>query len=95
MTRPARTTYFDAQAVDANQERDGRPGELTAIEPHPNDVLRRDFPGLARLVMARAQDIPLTEFTGLQAGDILFIDSSHVVKIGACGRVGCGRWWSS
>ena len=37
---------------------------------------------MARLVTARAQDIPLTEFARLQAGDILFIDSSHVLKIG-------------
>jgi hypothetical protein len=29
------------------------------------------------------QDVPLEAFAGLEAGDVLFIDSSHVSKIGS------------
>jgi hypothetical protein len=31
----------------------------------------------------RVQDVPLSTFTALQANDILFVDSSHVVKVGS------------
>ncbi len=35
------------------------------------------------IVAKPVQDTPLTKFTCLEAGDILFIDSSHVAKIGS------------
>ena len=34
-----------------------------------------------RFLLERAQDIPLDLFTKLEAGDVLFIDTSHVLKI--------------
>jgi hypothetical protein len=77
------TTYLSAQAVLRNAEDGGPVGELIAFEPYPNEVLRGGFPGLARLVETEAQDIPLERFGELGDGDILFIDSSHVLKIGS------------
>jgi hypothetical protein len=44
-------------------------------------VLRSGFPGLTRLAVQRVQDVPFEVFTGLERGDILFIDSSHVVAM--------------
>ena len=77
------TTYLSAQAARRNVEEGAAPCELVAFEPYPNDVLRAGFPGLSRLVETKAQDIPLETFDELEDGDILFIDSSHVLKIGS------------
>lgn len=76
------STYLSAQAVLKNRE-EGHDCELVAFEPYPNEILRAGFPGLARLAPVKAQDIPLDTFAELEEGDILFIDSSHVLKIGS------------
>lgn len=76
------STYLAAQALLKNKEEYGRNAELIAIEPYPNDILRKGFPGLLKLIVARGQDIDLSEFKKLKENDILFIDSSHVLKIG-------------
>jgi len=56
--------------------------ELMCIEPYPNDVLRAGFPGLTSLVQRKVQDVDMATFLDLGPGDILFIDSSHVVGVG-------------
>ena len=48
-----------------------------AVPPGPGTVA-----GLAELRPVAAEDLPLAEFQSLQANDILFIDSSHTVKVG-------------
>jgi predicted O-methyltransferase YrrM len=55
---------------------------LVCIEPHPDEVITRGFPGLASVVPKNVQEVELDFFRQLAAGDILFIDSSHVVKTG-------------
>lgn len=78
------STFLAAQAIQKNaEEANGYRCELTAVEPYPNPVLRKGFPGLTRLVQKRVQDVPLSEFERLEENDILFIDSSHVLKIGS------------
>jgi hypothetical protein len=55
---------------------------LTCIEPYPIDPLRSDMPGLETLIRTRVENIGLPFFEQLHAGDVLFIDSSHTVRIG-------------
>lgn len=74
------TTRLLAAALCRNAEH-GRNGELLAIEPYPNPVLRRGFPGLSQLLVQKVQQAPMEVFTSLDRGDILFIDSSHVVAM--------------
>jgi hypothetical protein len=57
--------------------------KLICIEPYPGEILRNGFPGLTTLIERPAQEITLNEFEALGANDILFIDSSHVSKIGS------------
>jgi predicted O-methyltransferase YrrM len=57
--------------------------KLICIEPHPDDILRSGFPGLTSLIVKKVQEVEVDYFNVLNAGDILFIDSSHVVKIGS------------
>jgi Methyltransferase domain len=78
------TTYLFAQAIARNQADDSSYRcDLIAIEPYPNAVLKAGFPGLTRLIDQPVQQVLLSEFEYLQENDILFIDSSHVLKIGS------------
>lgn len=76
------STYLTAQAVLKNSE-DGHNSDFTAIEPYPNNVLTQGLPGLTRLMKKCVQEVSLAEFAALQENDILFIDSSHVLKPGS------------
>lgn len=62
-------------------EADGRRGELTCIEPYPEERLAPSLPFIT-LVQQAVEDLPVEHFDDLAAGDILFIDSSHAVKFG-------------
>ncbi|MCD4676680.1 MAG: class I SAM-dependent methyltransferase, partial [Desulfobacula sp.] len=77
------STYLSAQSILKNKEENGPDCELIAIEPYPNAILKAGFPGLSKLIPAKIQDISLSEFSKLEENDILFIDSSHVLKIGS------------
>ena len=66
-----------AQAVARN---DG--SDLICIEPFPREFVRKGFPGLRSLIEKKVQDIDLEFFSQLESSDLLFIDSSHAVKIG-------------
>lgn len=76
------STFLAAQAVRLN-EAEGHPCELVAFEPYPNEVLKRGFPGLSRLVETKIENVRLSEFARLEENDILFVDSSHSLKIGS------------
>lgn len=72
------STQFAARACVMNQK-EGNDCELVAIDPYPNDEVRNGFPGLSKLINRKIQSVDVREF---QNCDLLFIDSSHVVKIG-------------
>jgi len=59
-----------------------RSSELICVEPFPQEFLRQGFPGLHSLIEKRVEDVDLEFFSQLDSGDILFIDSSHTVRIG-------------
>ena len=56
---------------------------VSCIEPYPLPFLKEELPGLSGLRQEYFQNVPLSEFEGLGVNDILFIDSSHVSKIGS------------
>ncbi len=59
---------------------------VTLIEPYPQLVrqllTRKDLDRCA-LLEARLQDVSLATFQALDAGDVLFVDSTHVTKLGS------------
>jgi hypothetical protein len=61
---------------------DNNSSPLICIEPFPQEFLKRGFPGLHSLIEKRVEDVELEFFSQLSSGDIMFIDSSHTVKIG-------------
>jgi hypothetical protein len=77
------STYISAQAILKNKIEGGHECILMSIEPYPNAILKKGFPGLTQVMTQKVQDVPLSEFTSLNGNDILFIDSSHVLKIGS------------
>jgi hypothetical protein len=66
-----------AEALAKNNE-----PNLVCIDPSPQNFLRQNVPGLRSLIEKRVQDIDVDFFSQLNPGDMLFIDSSHTVKIG-------------
>ena len=60
--------------------------QLTFIEPYPEPLfqkLRLGDRDRFKLIVQCIQDVPLETFTQLEANDVLFIDTSHVSKIGS------------
>ena len=55
--------------------------DVTAIEPYPRPFLEK-LDGV-KLIQEKVQQVSLDVFKALDAGDILFIDSSHVSKTGS------------
>jgi hypothetical protein len=72
------STYYAAAAGRVNRT-EGHPLEITCIEPHPYEKLK-SLPEVAvHAVEVQSCDPDL--FRRLEAGDLLFIDSTHIVKI--------------
>jgi predicted O-methyltransferase YrrM len=60
--------------------------EITFIEPYPDrlkSLLKPEDLKNCKILESSVQKVPLDCFTSLEAGDLLFIDSSHVVKYGS------------
>jgi predicted O-methyltransferase YrrM len=60
--------------------------KLTFIEPYPerlHKLLRVEDRERCTLIERPVQEVPVETFLSLQAGDFLFIDSSHVAKTGS------------
>jgi predicted O-methyltransferase YrrM len=77
------STLLLLEALRAN-ERDGAFGQVTACEPYPDDYVR-EAAADSRLTLEAAplQDVPLDVFTALGKNDVVFIDSTHVCRIGS------------
>lgn len=77
--------FSSAVMLDTVEEFFSQRPEITFIEPYPDRLhclLRSDDVNQVRIIEKRIQDVPLELFWSLEAGDFLFIDSSHVVKCG-------------
>lgn len=69
------STRIAAQAAIVNKKT-----KLIAIEPYPESILVNGFPGLTSLMINKVEEINKDFFNQLGENDILFIDSSHIVK---------------
>jgi len=59
--------------------------DVTFVEPYPHRLRELLGESLSRfrLIEKRIQDVPIAEFESLAANDILFLDSTHVLKAGS------------
>jgi predicted O-methyltransferase YrrM len=72
------STYYASLAVRKNAA-EGHTAAITCIEPYPFEALYT-IEGI-KVIKALVQDVPLDVFTALESGDILFIDSTHILRI--------------
>ena len=75
------STLVTAQAARRNAS-EGNAPTLEVYDPFPS-VVSDDLPGLTRLERIGAQQVPLSVFESLEAGDVLFVDTTHTVKVGS------------
>tara|TARA_R110000850_G_scaffold277144_3_gene424196 strand:- start:160619 stop:161659 length:1041 start_codon:yes stop_codon:yes gene_type:complete len=76
------STLLAIAASDKNKEETGDRPKITSIDPYPWPLFKNGYRGLDELLESRVQDVPVTFFEELEAGDMLFIDSSHVIRSG-------------
>jgi hypothetical protein len=60
--------------------------EITFIEPYPDrlrGLLKSHDEGATRIIERKVQEVPMDTFSSLRVGDLLFIDSTHVIKCGS------------
>ena len=72
------STTVTAQAIEDG----GLATRLTCIEPYPREWLP-EVAAVAELRREKVEHTPWTVFAALEAGDVLFIDTSHVAKTGS------------
>ncbi len=78
--------FSSAAMLDVSEHVLARPIEFTFIDPDMirlRPLLRADDLTRCTLIERCVQDVPLETFAALEANDVLFIDSSHVSKIGS------------
>jgi predicted O-methyltransferase YrrM len=77
------STLLALEALARNAT-EGRPGAVTACEPYPSGALElAAASGRIELIVEPVQGVPLEVFLALGDGDVLFVDSSHVCRIGS------------
>lgn len=77
--------YSSAVALDTRDEI-GAPPSITFVEPYPdmlNRILRDSDRATVRMLVDKVQNVSLDVFAELHDGDVLFVDSSHVMKTGS------------
>lgn len=73
------STRCSSAAIERNRA-EGHDCQSTFIEPFPGPQLdRAGLPG--KFIKEKIERVPLELFLQLEAGDVLFIDTSHVLKI--------------
>jgi predicted O-methyltransferase YrrM len=78
--------FSSAAMLDLNERVFGGGVEFTFIDPDMKrlrPLLRAQDEKRATLIEKRVQEVPLETFSALGENDVLFIDSSHVSKIGS------------
>jgi hypothetical protein len=72
-----------AHAASERNAREGHPASLVAVDPEPRVALPATGDGLLTVDRRAAQALPLDAFLALGPGDVLFVDTSHTVKLGS------------
>ena len=78
--------FSSAVMLDTNDRYFSQQIDMMFIDPYPErllSLLTDDDLKRHELITDAVQDVPLERFAQLRAGDLLFVDSSHVVKVGS------------
>ena len=72
------STYYCSLAAERNAGEE-HPLQMTCIEPYPFEKLST-IPGI-RVLAQKVEDVDPSLFQQLQENDVLFIDSSHILRV--------------
>lgn len=78
--------FSSAVMLDTNDRFLAREIAFTLVEPYPErllSLLSDEDRQRCEIIVEDVQAVPLERFAALKANDILFVDSSHVAKIGS------------
>lgn len=78
--------YSSAVMLDTAERFIDHPVNFTFIDPNTTrlkSLMRAEDETKSQVIQGLLQDVPLERFKELQANDILFIDSTHISKIGS------------
>jgi predicted O-methyltransferase YrrM len=78
--------FSSAVLLDTLDRTPGLETRLTFIEPYPDRLdalLRGTDRTRVTIIQAGVQSVPLNTFDALEAGDVLFLDTTHVAKTGS------------
>ena len=78
--------FSSAIMIDTNEIFFNHCIELTFVEPYPErlqSLMKKGDEKFLTLVQHNLQDVDILLFSQLEAGDILFVDSTHVTKTGS------------
>jgi len=78
--------FTSALMLDTNDLFLRRNVQFKFVEPYPErllSLLRKEDNERCEIIQDKVQNVPIATFQELEANDILFIDSSHVSKIGS------------
>jgi len=78
--------FSSALMLDTDDRFFGSATQFTFVEPHPERLralLREGDHARCRIYKQPLQDMPSSLFANIGVGDLLFVDSSHVSKIGS------------
>jgi predicted O-methyltransferase YrrM len=78
--------FSSALMLDVNDRFFSGKMKLTFIEPNPErlaSLLTAEDSRSVEIIRSPVQEVPMDTFTKLESGDFLFIDSSHVSKVGS------------
>ena len=75
------STVLASDAVLKNRE-EGIESKLLCVEPYPSPNLQDGNLAVDRFLKMKVQQVDVKEFTALEENDILFIDTTHVLKSG-------------
>src|SRR5689334_10545234 len=76
------STLVTAHALRRNASDGAGGAQLEVFDPFPS-VVDEGLAGLTRLERIGAQQVPLSTFETLEPGDVLFVDTTHTVKVGS------------
>lgn len=68
-----------SSAATHRNRSEGSSAQAKYIEPYPGERIEIDKL-VGELIVERVQDLPLDLFSSLKSGDMLFIDTSHIIK---------------
>ena len=76
--------FLISKALQDIMKRDnGNSANFISIDPFPREFFKTNIPLLDTIIEKPVQQVAISLFKNLSANDILFIDSTHVMKYGS------------